>query len=391
MIDITEELFKFNPWWEREFQPQFIPRPTYSDFLQKNLNNKDILLITGLRRVGKTSLIKLFIAELLKTIEAKYIFYTSLDSLPLEKYLIADIIREYRKIHSLPLTVKLYLFFDEVAYRKNVHQELKNLYDQENVKIFASSSSTSILRDTRAFLTGRARILEILPLDFSEFLTFKGLQTKAAEKYLIESYFEQYMQIGGIPEYVLTDDISYIDNLIDNIIYKDILAYYGVRDLAGIKDLFRLLMERAGKQISINKIAKTVGLSPDTVRRYVDYFVQTFLIYTIERCGKLNERIRAPKKMYAADVGIRNHITGYRDKGAVFENLVYLKIKQRNPRYIYMNGLELDFYFDDTLIEVKFDRELEGKQKAFYEQFSAENKISVQGVDDYLHLQAKHA
>ena len=72
------------------------------------------------------------------------------------------------------------------------------------------------------------------------------------------------MKMGGIPEYILTDDISYVDNLIDNIIYKHIVAYYGVRDLAGIKDLFRLLVERAGKQISINKIAKIIGISQVT-------------------------------------------------------------------------------------------------------------------------------
>ncbi|MFQ5751762.1 MAG: DUF4143 domain-containing protein, partial [bacterium] len=172
----------------------------------------------------------------------------------------------------------------------------------------------------------------------------------------------------------------------ENIIYKDIVVYYGVRDLSGIKDLFRLLMERAGKQISINKIARTIGKSPDTVRRFVDYFVQTFLVYTIERCGKLNERIRAPKKIYAADAGIRNHITGYRDEGAVFENLIYLRIKQKNPCYIYQNGLELDFYFEDTLLEAKFGRELEGKQKSFYEKYPAHKKICVKGVDDYLCL-----
>ncbi|MFQ5769600.1 MAG: ATP-binding protein [bacterium] len=386
MIDLAEELYKFNPWWEGSFEPNLISRPLYTDFLQKNLNNKDIILITGLRRVGKTSLLRLFISDLLKTIEDKFVFYSSLDSLLLENYLIAEILREYRKIHHLPVTEKLYLFLDEVAYRKNIHQELKNLYDRENVKIFASSSSTSIYRDTRAFLTGRSRTLEILPLDFAEFLTFKGYQIKAGEKYLFESYFEQYMKMGGIPEYILTNDVSYIDNLIENIIYKDIVVYYGVRDLSGIKDLFRLLMERAGKQISINKIARTIGKSPDTVRRFVDYFVQTFLVYTIERCGKLNERIRAPKKIYAADAGIRNHITGYRDEGAVFENLIYLRIKQKNPCYIYQNGLELDFYFEDTLLEAKFGRELEGKQKSFYEKYPAHKKICVKGVDDYLCL-----
>ncbi|MFQ5707645.1 MAG: AAA family ATPase [bacterium] len=104
MIAMAEMLFKFNIWWEEDFQPHLFPRPRYSDFLRKNLNNKEVILISGLRRVGKTSLIKLFIAYLLKNVEAKHILYISLDSLPLENFLIAEIVREYRKIHALPLS-----------------------------------------------------------------------------------------------------------------------------------------------------------------------------------------------------------------------------------------------------------------------------------------------
>lgn len=379
---MTEELYKFNPWWESSFKTKLISRPRYLDYLTKNLTNRDIILITGLRRIGKTSLLKLFIESLTQKIEAKHLLYISLDSLALEKFTISAILRNYRKMHGLSLETKIFLFFDEVAYRQNIHQELKNLYDHENVKIFASSSSTSILKDTRAFLTGRARVLEMLPLDFSEYLSFKNLQPKVSEKYLLESYFERYMQTGGIPEYVLTDDISYLDNLIENIIYKDIIALYGVRNISRIKDMFRLLMERAGKQISLNKIAKIIRVSPDSIKRYVDYFHQTFLIYSVERCGKLNERIRAPKKVYAADVGIRNHITGFRDKGAIFENLVFLMIKQKQPCYIYQNGLELDFYFDDILLEAKYGQQLKGKQENLFKNFPARRKIIINKMDD---------
>ena len=385
-MDIAEELFQYNPWWEQRYSPPFKPRKRYLNILQNNLSNTDIILITGLRRVGKTTLMKLFIADLLQQIEPKFILYVSLDAIPFEPFSISDILRTYRKIFQLSLTEKVYLFFDEVAFRPNIHQELKNLYDRENVKIFASSSSASILNDTKALLTGRARTLEVMPLDFDEFLMFKDLKPRRSESYLLESYFEKYMQMGGMPEYVLTEDISYLENLVEGIIYKDIIVRYGLRDVSGIKDMARLIMERCGKQISINKIARVMGVSPDTVRRYLEYFRQTFLIYTIERCGKLNERLRAPKKIYAADMGIRNYFTGFRDKGAIFENLVYLKIKHQRPCYVYQNGLELDFYFNDTLLEVKYDRELEGKQEAFFQQFAAKRKIQISTVPDYLNL-----
>lgn len=386
-MDITEELFKFNPWWEKEFTPLFINREKYLKILEKYLANPDIILITGLRRGGKTSLMKLLISRLLEKMESKFILYVSLDSIALEPFKINEILRAYRKIFRLSLDERIYLFFDEVGFRENIHRELKNLYDSENVKIYASSSSASILQDTGAFLTGRARIVEVMPLDFQEFLLFKGLKPKKSESYLLESYFENFMQMGGMPEYVLSEDVSYLDNLIEGIIYKDIVARYGIRDVRRIKDVFRLIMERSGKQMSLSKMAKVLGVSADTIRRDVEYFKQTFLIYSVERCGKLNERLKAPNKIYSADMGIRNFFTGFRDKGAVFENLVFLKIKNENPCYVYKNGLELDFYFDETLIEVKYESELKSKQAAFFKNFPAKRKIEITSIEDYLNME----
>ncbi|NIR51396.1 ATP-binding protein [candidate division KSB1 bacterium] len=110
------------------------------------------------------------------------------------------------------------------------------------------------------------------------------------------------------------------------------------------------------------------------------------MIYTIERCGNLNERLRAPKKLYSADVGIRNHLTGFCDKVAIFENLTYLKIKQNKPCYIYRGGLEIDFYFDETIMEAKLNKQLEGRQKTFFDNFKAKEKMILQGLNDYLNL-----
>lgn len=387
MPDLAEELYKFNPWWEGVAQSDFVARPQYAAFLQANQANSDIIILTGIRRIGKTTLMKMFIAELLKAYEPRFILYASLDSLALEKFSINEILRDYRKIHGLKLTDRVFLFFDEVAYRPKIHQELKNLYDAERVKIFASASSAAILRDTHGFLTGRLRVLEVLPLDFAEFLSFKKLEPRRAEGYLLEKSFDEYLRTGGIPEYVLTGDISYLDNLIESVIHKDIIAFHGVRDVTGVKDFFRLLMERAGKQFTLNKVAKIFGVSPDTVRRYLEYFTQTFLVYTIERCGKLNERLRSPKKLYAADVGMRNHLTGFRDKGAIFENLVFLKIKQHRPCYVYQNGVELDFLAGQVLCEVKLGGELTAKQQSFFAAFPARKKVLVQGMQDYLKLE----
>ncbi|MCZ7603867.1 MAG: ATP-binding protein [Melioribacteraceae bacterium] len=389
MEHLYEDLYNYNPWWEEEFKPELIVREKFLKILRSSERRKEILIITGLRRVGKSSLMKLFIKELAERVEPKKILYVSLDSIAIEKISVQDIVREFRKLHQFKRNEKIYLFFDEAAYRENINQELKTLYDNENVKIYVSSSSATILRDKNSLITGRSKIVEVLPLDFFEFLSFKNLSVKKSEEYLTEKYFEEFMMKGGIPEYILSDDFEYLDNLVDAIIYKDIAFYHGVKDITSLKEFFRLLMERAGKQASLTKISKVMGISSETAKRYFEYFQNTYLIYAIERCGKLNERLRAPKKVFAADLGIKNMVTGFRDKGAVFENLVYFLIKEHSPCYIYKDGIELDFHFNKTLIEVKYNREIDNKQRMLFDKLNIERKILVGNVKDFLKLQSE--
>lgn len=386
---MDEIFYRFNPWWEERYKPHFIKREKYLKQLRNSLNSKDVVFITGLRRAGKTTLMKLFVAQLIEKyeIDPRYIFYVSLDFYGLEKYSILEIIEQYLKIQKVSFSEKIYIFLDEIGYKKDFNIQLKNIYDSYNAKVFASSSSVSVLKDKKALLTGRERIIEMLPLDFEEFLQFKDIRIKKSDKHLLESYFEQYMKIGGIPEFVLTEDVEYIKQLVDDVIYKDIIVFHGIKEKSVVRDFFYLLMERTGKQFSLNKISKVLGVGVDTVRRYFDYFQQTYLIYPIERCGKLNTRIKSPKKIYVGDVGIKNAVTGLRDKGAIFENLVFFKIKNKNICYVYENGVEIDFFIDGKiLMEVKYNQKMNKKQKNLFDSIKAEKKIVIDSIESYLQL-----
>ena len=190
------------------------------------------------------------------------------------------------------------------------------------------------------------------------------------------------MQTGGMPEYVLRGDREYLVNLVDDIIMKDIVAHHQIRNPGVIREFFILLMERAGKQISVNKVAHILKISPDTAKRYLQMFEETYLIHLVSRHGKTNETLLSPKKIYATDLGMRHIITGFRDKGAIFENIVFMKIKDKKPTYVYTDGQEIDFLVDDVLIEVKYNRQLEGSQKDVFDHFPAAKKLVIGSVTD---------
>lgn len=387
MNNINDLYYRYNLWWERDYNfKAFNERKAILKTLLSQLDNKQIIFLTGLRRIGKTTLLKLLIEQLInkKEIEPKYIFYISLDDYLLLKKPLAEIVDDYRKLHNIKFNEKIYLFFDEITYKEDYEIQLKNLYDLQNVKIYASSSSASLLKSRKAYLSGRAFTIEILPLDFDEYMQFRNIKLSKSDSHLFDNYFESYLRTGGIPEYVINGEIAYVQELVDDIIYKDIAAVNNIKNLQLLKDYFLLLMERAGKVISINKIASILSISVDTAKRYLDFFSNTFLIYQVGRHGKTNEQILSPKKLYAADTGIRTLFTGFRDKGSLFENYVFLRIKKYKPGYIIENSIEIDFFLENKyLLEVKYhNEELSDKQQTLFNKLKANKKYIIRNFDD---------
>ena len=387
-------LHTFNPWWEDGFSFELTKRERYIDRIFKQIESKEILILAGLRRVGKTSIMKLVIEELIsRGVDKRRILFVSLDDFLLNDKTILDIIDEYRSLHKVKREEKIYLFLDEITYKKSWQQQLKNLYDRENVKIVAGSSSSSVLMDERAYLTGRSRTIEVKPLDFNEWLVFRNIVLKQTDMSLMPSYFDDFLQSGGMPEYVLNSDRSYLQNLVEHLIYKDIIAKHNIKMKSFVKELFLLLMERSGKLLSINNVGNILGISPSSAKRHIEYFEDTFLISLIKRYGKTNEKVTSQNKVYSGDIGIRNAYTGFRDKGAVFENYVYIQIKEKSPFYFVKDGIEIDFitdrYFGEQyLIECKYNAELNENQKKLFSEVSIKNKIVINGYND-LHLLEK--
>lgn len=385
-MDFEALFYEYNPWWsDGALNIALMERPQVLAPLYPLLVVREILMLTGLRRVGKTITMKYLIHHLIskKNIKPSHCFYVSLDDYLLRNIHIVDVITEYRKLLKISVREKIYVFLDEITYAADFQIQLKNLYDKENVKCVVSSSSSSLLKDDSAYLTGRKRIVEINPLNFDEYCSFKKIHVTLADKNLLESYFLDYMKTGGIPEYVLHGDREYLVTLVDDIITKDIIAKHKIRQPETIKEFFILLMERAGKQISLNKVANILKISVDTAKRYLSLFEETYLIHLVPRYGKTNESLLSAKKVYATDIGIRNVTVGFRDKGAIFENIVFMAIKQHHPEYIYQDQNEIDFVFDDTILEIKYHADLPEKQKKLLGSLPQSNKIVIRNYLEF--------
>src|SRR3989338_3892028 len=173
-MELSAELYKQNTWWEGKFEEKSYPRKKYTSEILKNLKSKEIIILTGLRRVGKTTIVMQIINSLIETkVKPEDILFVRLDTFNLLEFSIHQLIEEYRKIHKKASSDFIYLFLDEVSTRDNFEDELKSLYDNENMKVICSSSIATLMRDKKAKLTGRTKTIEVMPLDFQEFLEFK--------------------------------------------------------------------------------------------------------------------------------------------------------------------------------------------------------------------------
>lgn len=226
--------------------------------------------------------------------------------------------------------------------------------------------------------------MEVQPLSFEEYLAFNEISVARRDAHLLDGPFRDYARQGGMPENVLHPNREYLMSLIDDIIQKDIAAFHGLKNNSVLRDYFTLLMERSGKQVSGNKIARILGISPDTAHRFLSHFEDTYLIHLLPRWGKTNERLLSPKKVYACDLGIKHLFVGDRDWGVYFENYVYHRIRRyQEMRYLKDGEREIDFLTaDGTLIAAKFNDDVRGPQLKLFEEFPAKRKLLIRSVHD---------
>ncbi len=350
----------FNPWWMGDFNPLGIKRTRYHDIMRAYLDRKQVIFLVGMRRVGKTTLMKHFIFELLNEVPAERILYVSMDHPVLQKASILDIEKQFRIIQGLSMRDRVYIFLDEVHLHPDFEVELKVLHDLERTKIFASGSASIFLLEKGAYLTGRQHFIDVCPFDLREYLELTGITYDIHDSSPMIRNAEDHVIYGGLPEYLQGKDAGYLTDLLESILYKDILSRHSLKNIGSIKDLSQLLSQSVGNAISNRKIARILNISHRSVSDYISFFQEIKLIDLVEREGKISERKISPKKIYFTDNGMARVIDPTLNLGSLVENLVFNELRKNSqPRYLLSNGREIDFVFDDNAVEVKYKDDLQ--------------------------------
>ncbi len=314
MTKISEALEDFNPWWKGKFSLQYKDREVYGE-MQKFMKMPQIMALTGLRRVGKTTLMLKIAEDFLNNgADPRSILYFSFDEF--DDIEIRVMLREYEELAEKKLEEGRYLvLLDEVQKLKNWENQLKTVYDVfgKNAKIFISGSeSLFIKKKSKETLAGRIFEFKVEQLSFKEFLSFKGIESKPVGLHRREllAMLAEFSLTMGLPELVGIKDKEIIkkyvrEGLIEKIIYRDIPKMFRIKDVSVLQTLLNIFIEEPGQLVDVSGLAKDMKISRQTLANYLNYLEQAFLLrklYNFSRNRKKTER--KLKKFYPALVSV---------------------------------------------------------------------------------------
>lgn len=345
-------------------------RKIYPDLL-RHLAEKEVSVITGMRRVGKTTALRFLLDQTphnnklyldLERIEDRAIFTQNNFSE----------IQTDLEIKGIDFSQPAVVALDEVQLVPEVVPFIKYYHDHFPVKFIISGSSSYYLRNRiTESLAGRKQIFEMYPLDFQEFLMFKEVDSQALQAFRLKPYrqvlysqytahYEEFIQFGGFPDVVLAGTaekkIRLLKDVLNSYIELDVKL---LADYSAIDDLYRLvslLASRIGSRMDYTKLASLLGISRQKVKDYLHLLERTYFLHLITPFSTNSDRaIAVQPKMYLADTGLISQLAQV-SSGALFENAIALQMMRLGPiNYFQLKtGQEIDFILDQRIAaEVK--------------------------------------
>ncbi|MCD6570733.1 MAG: ATP-binding protein [Deltaproteobacteria bacterium] len=341
-------------------------RREIQDKIANYIPQREILIITGVRRSGKSSLMRLVCDDLLnsKDVLENSILYLNFEDERFLPFTFQDFEPLYETFIELEKPQgRIYLFLDEIQNINGWEKWLNRLYEFENVKIFVTGSNTSLLSsEISTALTGRNRQIVTWPFSLREFLTMKGVIIdaktlyKRQKKVEIQRLFREYLELGGFPEVLKMGDTTLLEQYYKDIIYRDVIARYGIKNIKEIKELTLFLAANPGTVQSYKNMQKIIGVrSQNTVKNYLEALTDVYLFFSMDLFDySLKRQIYNPSKVYCIDAALSNSISFKfsRNMGHIYENIVFLELLRRNKELYYWKskkGREVDFIIKEGL------------------------------------------
>ncbi len=363
-------LIEQNKHWKNE---------TYTSVERKKLTKlidylplKQIITITGMRRCGKSTLVKQAINHLISNnVEVENILFINLEHPYFLEYkhdanFLNTIYDEYLKL--MDPKGKVYCVFDEIQYFDNWQVYVKSKYENSDIKFIITGSNSSMLsNDLNTLLSGRSLNIHLDTFSFSEFLAYKNIDyhdefSLIANKIDIARAKDEYLLWGGFYEIFEIDDTLIKQELLvsyaKNIIYQDIVPRYNIRNSEVVERLFFYLLSTASGVLNYTTLSKTFDVSDKTIKEYINYFEDTFMLKRIDKFhSKPKEKIKSSKKVYVLDNGFLQIAPKHsKNLGLALENMVFNFLNQKGESVTYLKDTyEVDFYSENILYQVSYD------------------------------------
>jgi predicted AAA+ superfamily ATPase len=336
---------------------KLVQRQIYQDWLESWREKHVIKVVSGVRRCGKSTLFRLFTDYLVEnSVKQEQIISVNLEDMAYESLLDYHALNEYIKerLYSGGTT---YVFIDEVQNCRNFEKAVDSLFLTDSVDIYITGSNAYMLSGELAtLLSGRYVRIEMLPLSFSEYISFKcdaGNDTRD-----MNTAFANYLRNGAFPAVAVLENsealiASYLDGIYNSILLKDVAARMGISDILVLESIANFLFSNIGSPVSSKKISDTINssgrtISINTVDKYLSALCDSYLFYRVYRYDiRGKQHLKTLGKYFAVDNGLREHrlSSSSSDIGHVLENIVYLELVRRGYKVSIgkLSDTEVDF------------------------------------------------
>ncbi|WP_428770729.1 ATP-binding protein [Treponema sp. HNW] len=316
----------------------YVIRPRYLETIHKFVDTPVIKVLTGMRRVGKSTILTIIKDEVLSSIPDENKIYLNFESLDLFYINTASALLEYLKPILARIKGKMYFFFDEIQLVDKWEQVVNGLHSDKDCDIYITgSNSTLISGDLATLLAGRYVEFEIQPLTFSEFADFFKHTNLS-----IDELFSKFIIQGGLPflKYFNLEEspaFKYLTDVYNTVLVKDVMQYNNLRDVDIFNRISDYVIENIGHTFSANSIknyfkSENRTVSVDTILNYLEYCSRAFIIKKVPRYDTAGKRLlKIDEKYYLSDHGFRQArgFSNTKDIERVFENIVYIELLSR--------------------------------------------------------------